>query len=57
MHNVQNTNFIDIKVEDSGQKDILLVITAFDNLLKGASGNAVQNMNLMMGFDETEGLL
>jgi N-acetyl-gamma-glutamyl-phosphate reductase len=57
MRNVQNTNFIDIKVEDSGRKDILLVIAAFDNLLKGASGNAVQNMNLMMGFDETEGLL
>ena len=57
MRNVQNTNFIDIKVEDSGQKDILLVIAAFDNLLKGASGNAVQNMNIMMGFEETEGLL
>jgi N-acetyl-gamma-glutamyl-phosphate reductase len=57
MHNVQNTNFIDIKIEDSGQKDILLVIAAFDNLMKGASGNAVQNMNIMMGFDETEGLL
>jgi N-acetyl-gamma-glutamyl-phosphate reductase len=57
MHNVQNTNFIDIKIEDSGHRDILLVIAAFDNLMKGASGNAVQNMNIMMGFDETEGLL
>lgn len=57
MHSNQNTNFIDIKVEDSGQKDILLVIASLDNLLKGASGNAVQNMNIMMGFEESAGLL
>ncbi|MFB3108537.1 MAG: Asd/ArgC dimerization domain-containing protein, partial [Candidatus Binatia bacterium] len=35
----------------------LVVITAIDNLVKGAAGQAVQNMNLMYGFDETEGLL
>lgn len=57
MHNNQNTNFMDIKVEDSGQKDILLVTASFDNLMKGASGNAVQNMNLMMGFEEGAGLI
>ena len=57
MHNNQNTNFIDIKVEDSGQPDILLVVASFDNLLKGASGNAVQNMNIMMGFEESAGLI
>ncbi len=34
----------------------LLISSAIDNLLKGASGQAVQNMNLMYGFDETEGL-
>jgi len=34
----------------------LVVITAIDNLVKGAAGQAVQNMNLMYGFDETEGL-
>jgi N-acetyl-gamma-glutamyl-phosphate reductase len=32
------------------------VVTAIDNLVKGASGQAVQNMNLMMGFEEAEGL-
>jgi N-acetyl-gamma-glutamyl-phosphate reductase len=32
------------------------VVSAIDNLVKGASGQAIQNMNLMMGFDETEGL-
>ncbi|WP_412559527.1 N-acetyl-gamma-glutamyl-phosphate reductase [Winogradskyella sp. MIT101101] len=37
-------------------KDKLLVTSIIDNLLKGASGQAVQNMNLMFGFAETEGL-
>ncbi len=37
-------------------EDKLLISSAIDNLLKGASGQAVQNMNLMYGFDEAEGL-
>jgi N-acetyl-gamma-glutamyl-phosphate reductase len=37
--------------------DMLLITSAIDNLLKGAAGQAVQNMNLMFGFDESEGLL
>lgn len=37
--------------------DILLITSAIDNLLKGASGQAVQNMNLMFGFDQQEALL
>ena len=37
-------------------EDILLITSAADNLLKGASGQAVQNMNLMFGLDEREGL-
>ncbi|NNK82291.1 MAG: N-acetyl-gamma-glutamyl-phosphate reductase [Flavobacteriaceae bacterium] len=36
--------------------DKLLITSAIDNLLKGASGQAIQNMNLMFGFEETEGL-
>ena len=36
---------------------MIIVISAIDNLVKGASGQAVQNMNLMCGFKETEGLL
>ena len=36
--------------------DILVVHSAIDNLLKGASGQAVQNMNLMFGIEESEGL-
>ncbi len=33
-----------------------MIVSAIDNLVKGASGQAVQNMNLMMGYGETEGL-
>jgi N-acetyl-gamma-glutamyl-phosphate reductase len=33
-----------------------IVISTLDNLVKGASGQAIQNMNLMLGFPETEGL-
>ena len=35
---------------------MLLVVAAIDNLVKGAAGQAVQNLNLMFGFDEAEGL-
>lgn len=49
-----NTNKAIIHVEKHGDK--LLVTTAEDNLLKGASGQAVQNMNIMLGIDETTGL-
>ena len=50
-----NTNkaVISLSMSEDG---ILLVTTAIDNLLKGASGQAVENMNLMFGLDETAGL-
>jgi len=51
---VINTNNCFIHLEK--HKNTLLITTVIDNLLKGASGQAVQNMNLMFGFDETEGL-
>lgn len=51
---VVNTNNCFINIEKAG--DILVVHSALDNLLKGASGHAVQNMNLMFGIEETEGL-
>ena len=53
--NVNITNFCDIKV--SKFKDRIIIISALDNLIKGGSGQAVQNMNLMYGFDERTGLL
>ncbi len=49
-----NTNKAIIQLEKSGNK--LVVHSIIDNLLKGASGQAVQNMNLVFGFDETAGL-
>ncbi len=51
---VVNTNKAAIQLEKAGSK--LVVHSAIDNLLKGASGQAVQNMNLMFGLEETEGL-
>jgi N-acetyl-gamma-glutamyl-phosphate reductase len=51
---VVNTNKAVIQLEKAGSK--LVVHSAIDNLLKGASGQAVQNMNLIFGFDETNGL-
>lgn len=51
---VVNTNKALLQVEKHGDK--LLVVSAIDNLLKGASGQAVQNMNLMFGLEETVGL-
>ncbi len=52
---VVNTNKGLVSLHKHG--DQLLIYSAIDNLLKGASGQAVQNMNLMFGFEETAGLL
>ena len=52
---VAGTNFCDIGLTSDGDK--VIIISAIDNLLKGASGQAVQNMNIMFGFPETMGLL
>ncbi len=52
---VVNTNFCDVGVHRVG--DTVVAIGAIDNLVKGASGAAIQNMNLMLGFDETLGLI
>ncbi len=51
---VVNTNKAVIYLEKHDDK--LVIITVTDNLIKGASGQAVQNMNLMFGFEEKEGL-
>ncbi|MDU1892285.1 MAG: N-acetyl-gamma-glutamyl-phosphate reductase [Dysgonomonas sp.] len=51
---VVNTNKCAIHLEKHGNK--LLILSCIDNLVKGASGQAVHNMNLIFGLDETEGL-
>ena len=54
---VLNTNFCDIGVAFDARTDLIIVASALDNLVKGAAGQAVQNMNLLFGLDETTGLL
>lgn len=51
---VRGTNFCDIRVESEG--DRVVAVSAIDNLGKGASGQAIQNMNIICGFDERDGL-
>jgi N-acetyl-gamma-glutamyl-phosphate reductase len=54
--NVRGTNFCEIGLKVNDRTNTLIVVTAIDNLVKGASGQAVHNMNIMMGFDERTGL-
>lgn len=54
---VTGTNFIDIGFHIDKDNNALILLSVIDNLVKGAAGQAIQNMNLMLGFDETEGLL
>jgi N-acetyl-gamma-glutamyl-phosphate reductase len=54
---VQRTNFCDIGIIFDAESQRATIIAAEDNLMKGAAGQAVQNMNLMLGFAETEALL
>jgi N-acetyl-gamma-glutamyl-phosphate reductase len=51
---VRGSNFCDIMVESEGLR--VVAISAIDNLVKGASGQAIQNMNIMCGFKENDGL-
>ncbi|MBN1354451.1 MAG: N-acetyl-gamma-glutamyl-phosphate reductase [Candidatus Omnitrophica bacterium] len=55
IRDVQYTNLCNIGVKVTGSK--IIIVSCIDNLLKGAAGQAVQNMNIMCGFDETEGLI
>ncbi len=53
---VRGSNFCDIGLYSDIRTKRVVVVSAIDNLVKGAAGQAVQNMNIMMGFPETEGL-
>ncbi len=53
---VRGTNYCDIGVYYDERTELITVISALDNLTKGASGQAVQNMNLMHGLDESLGI-
>jgi N-acetyl-gamma-glutamyl-phosphate reductase len=55
--NVNYTNYCDIGFRIDERNRTLILLSVIDNLIKGAAGQAVQNMNIMLGFNETEGLL
>jgi N-acetyl-gamma-glutamyl-phosphate reductase len=57
LHGVARTNFCDIGVAFDARSGRTVVVSAIDNLVKGAAGQAIQNMNLMLGYPETECLL
>ena len=50
------SNYCDISLVSSPDERRVVVISSIDNLLKGQSGNALQNLNLMLGLDQTAGL-
>jgi N-acetyl-gamma-glutamyl-phosphate reductase len=54
---VEGSNFVDINFKVDQRTNRLVMMGALDNLVKGAAGQAVQNMNLMFGFPENTGLL
>ncbi len=54
---VSGSNICDIGVVSDERTGRAIVVSAIDNLVKGAAGQAVQNMNLMIGADEATGLL
>ena len=54
---VQHTNFCDIGFVFDAASQRVTIVAAIDNLVKGAAGQAVQNMNLVLGYEETEALL
>ena len=57
LKNVVGTNFCDLGFTANDAGNLIVITSAIDNLMKGASGQAVQNMNLMCGFKESMGLL
>ena len=54
--NVLNTNNCEISVCKTRYKNKIVIFSAIDNLVKGASGQAIQNMNILYGFKENLGL-
>ncbi len=57
LRGIQGTNFCDIGFQVDPATRRVVIVAAIDNLVKGAAGQAVQNLNLMLGYPETAGLL
>jgi N-acetyl-gamma-glutamyl-phosphate reductase len=56
-HEVRGTNFCKMTAVYDEFTNKIIIISVIDNLIKGASGQAIQNLNLMLGFKETDGLI
>ena len=56
IHNIKYSNFCDISLHVDTRCGNLIAISAIDNMVKGAAGQAIQNMNLVFGLEETAGL-
>lgn len=54
--NVRLSNYCDISLHLNHRKDQIIIVSAIDNMIKGAAGQAIQNMNLILDIDEKEGL-
>lgn len=57
IRNVTHSNFCDISLHLDLRTNRVIIISAIDNMIKGAAGQAIQNMNIRMGFNEEEGLM
>ena len=57
VRDVVYTNYCDIACTIDTRANKLIIISVIDNLLKGAAGQAIQNMNIMFGLPETQGLI
>ena len=57
MANIKYSNFCDISLHLDKRTNTLVAISAIDNMVKGAAGQAVQNMNIIFGLDEKTGLI
>ena len=53
---VEGSNFVDVSFKVDERTGRIIMMGAMDNLVKGAAGQAVQNMNIMFGLPENEGL-
>ncbi|XP_022148643.1 probable N-acetyl-gamma-glutamyl-phosphate reductase, chloroplastic [Momordica charantia] len=56
-HNVRGSNYCHLNIFPDRIQGRAIIVSVIDNLVKGASGQAIQNLNVMMGFQETTGLL
>ena len=53
---VEGSNYVDVNFKIDERTGRIVMMGALDNLVKGAAGQAIQNMNLLFGFNESEGL-